>query len=178
MTTVRRRWIVWLLAAAVVGVIASVAYAGVHFSNNSPPTFGKNSNLSVTGTFSLNGLGNGDIQVRIDASGTGTANCTNRGGNNAPGQNPVAVNLSGIANFSASQITNGGLGPVTATTAAPTVPTPKQAGCPNGGWSVTGLSVTYTSVTLTVFQDASGNDGSFDQSTATQVLQQTFAVSL
>jgi hypothetical protein len=173
----RRVFIFVAVLAVAVGVTAGPASAGsgAHFKKPAP-TFTKNSDLSVTGTGTLAGLGNGDIKVVINATGSGTATCTNPGGNDAPGQNPVSVNVSGGTTIPANKITNGSVG-FSVTSDAPANPTPAEAGCPNSSWRVTGLSVSYTSVTLTVFQDSNGQNGIFD-APGTQILQQTFAVSL
>lgn len=160
---------------------ASPALAGsVHFKKPLP-TFSKDATtFAVTASgINLSGLGNGDIKIDISAVGSATALCQNPGGSSkVPGQNPVAVNVSGTVFLPGDAVKNGSVLGVSATTAAVPIPSTSQAGCPNSSWSVVGLSVSYTSVTLTISQDANGNDGVFDPATATVVLTQTFAVNL
>jgi hypothetical protein len=168
----------WIFALAVaVGMLAATTTlaASVHFKKPAP-SFTKNGDLSLTSSGLLTGLGNGDILVTIQATGTGGAQCQNPGGNSkVPGQNPVAVNVSGSVFIPNSQFSNGNVG-FTVSTVAPQKPTPSEAGCPNDSWSVVSFSVTYTSATLTVLQDSNGQNGTFD-GPGTQVLSQTFSFS-
>src|SRR5881396_588579 len=124
----RRILLAAVIGLIVVGVTASVAIAGnVHFKKNPAPTFTKNANNSLTGTGTLTGLGNGDIRVVIDATGSGTAQCQNPGGSSkVPGQNPVAVHVSGATDIPANRVVNGNVD-FTVSTVAPQRPTPTQA---------------------------------------------------
>jgi hypothetical protein len=171
----RFTWIfAFVLTAGALAATSALA-ASVHFKKPAP-TFTKNSDLSLTSSGQLAGLGNGDVLVTIQATGTGGAKCQNPGGNSkVPGQNPVAVNVSGSVFIPSSQLSNGNV-PYTVSTVAPPVPSPEQAGCPNDSWSVVDFNVTYTSATITVFQDSNGQNGIFD-APGTQVLTQTFTFS-
>lgn len=172
-----------IVAVAVVTILAtsSAAVAGsVHFKKPAP-TFSKDaSSFAVTASgINLTGLGNGDIKIDISAAGSATALCQNPGGSSkVPGQNPVAVNVSGEVFLPGNAIKNGSVSGISATTAGVPTPTTQEAGCPNSSWSVVGMSVSYTSVTLTISQDGNGNDAFFDQASATVVLSQTFNVNL
>jgi hypothetical protein len=171
----RFTWIFALALALGTLTATSALAANTHFKKPAP-TFTKNADLSLTSSGQLAGLGNGDILVTIQATGTGGAQCENPGGNSkVPGQNPVTVNVSGSVFIPNSQVSNGNVG-YTVSTVAPEKPTPAQAGCPNNSWKVVNFSVSYTSATLTVLQDSSGQNGIFD-GPGTQVLSQTFTFS-
>jgi len=175
-----RATMVIAIACLTVLVTSSVAHAGsVHFKKPAP-TFSKNATtFAVSANINLSGLGNGDVKIDIFATGSATALCQNPGGSSkVPGQNPVAVNVSGTVFLPGNAIKNGSVTGVIATTASVPTPTTAEAGCPNSSWSVVGMSVSYTSVRLVISQDGNGNDAFFDAASATVVLDQTFNVSL
>jgi hypothetical protein len=126
----RRAAIVLALAAVAVMASSTTAFAGsVHFKKPLP-TFSKDaSSFAVTASgINLSGLGNGDIKIDISATGSATALCQNPGGSSkVPGQNPVAVNVSGTVFLPGNAIKNGSVLGVTATTAG--VPTPTHERC-------------------------------------------------
>jgi hypothetical protein len=121
------------------------------------------SDLTVTCTGAISGLGNGNVMVNVgftQADGsTGTTICTNAGGNSAPGQNPgVPVSVTGsvlISNPKNGNVT------FTVTTNPPANPTPQQAGCPNGNWTAAFDTVTFHGGTLTVSQEQVQGSGDF-----------------
>src|SRR5439155_15196755 len=102
----QRRVLLVLLATT---VAAGMVYAAnVHFKNK-PAVTATDNGLTLTTDGALTGLGYGDVTITVTATATPKATCSNQGGNKAAGQNPAAVNVSGVQTFPASAIKNGNL---------------------------------------------------------------------
>lgn len=159
--TIQRTLMTLVVVMLIAGLSTGVAFAGnVHF--NKAPTF-TSSALTLTASGTIYGLGNGDVLITLDASGTASLLCTNPGGSSkVPGQNPN-FSASGSGSFPASDIKNGHLS-FSVTTNPPQSPIPGAPDCPNSGWTETITSITWTSATITVYQSG------------VVVLQQTFSI--
>ena len=110
----------------------------------------------------LTGIGNTDVKMELFAYGTTRAFCQNKGGTQAPGRNPLNLKIIASGVFKTDQ---NGKAFVTLETADPNLsslavsPTPKTAGCPNGNWTVVGLSkdVNWTQATIVGTKQADGS---------------------
>src|ERR671918_388130 len=98
------------------------------------------------------GLGGTTFEIDVTAQGRATVECTNPGGNVAPGQTfdftaagssgPLATPRNGQAQY-------------TVTTDAPSAP---AGSCPNPRWTATVTDVQFTTATISLFEDAALSD--------------------
>jgi len=148
-----RRFTTAMLGCVLAATITPLA-SSVHlkFGANSAPNF-VDKGLPLNAAASLAGLGNEDVLVTLTATANATSTCTNQGGNQAPGQNPAAVTVSGSESIPASEIKNGNVA-FNVTTESPVTPIPGAPGCPNPNWRQDITDLSFTTATITVEQPA------------------------
>ena len=152
-----RRITISLLTLVALASTAMVAVwaASPHYKKG--PTVVDNG-LTATATGTLAGLGNGNVIVTLSfPDATGTTICTNKGGTDAPGQNPAAPAATSGSQF-IPKVKNGTVSFVV-TTDAPDNPTSAEAGCPNGNWTAAFDNITFGSGTITVQQETFQGSG-------------------
>ena len=138
----------------IVTAVITVSAQSVHLKGgaNSQPNF-IDQGLTLNAAASLAGLGNGDVLITLTAQADATSTCTNQGGNQAPGQNPAEVTVSGSQSIPEEEIKNGNVA-FNVTTVAPVTPIPDAPGCPNPNWRQDITDLSFTSATITVEQPA------------------------
>ena len=138
----KRSGLIALFLAIFLVTAMTVAFAGkMHFNQSPTVTLGS---LTVEGD--LVGVAGGQGAL-VTVTGTGTAEviamCENKGGNQAPGQNPLLAEVTSSDAF--GPVPDNGKVHVELEIPDPTAAdvignvTSKQAGCPNGNWKVVGL---------------------------------------
>src|SRR6266540_2937865 len=137
------RRLVITIPLVVASLAAAVALAAVTW--HSGPTFTQNpgsdgilntADDTFTATGDGSGFGNQPAIATIVLNGTVRYTCQNKGGNQAPGQNPVPATTTGSQDLGNADHNGRGnlnltVGPITASSTV----SGKTAGCPNGNWS-------------------------------------------
>lgn len=150
-TTIYLLTLVMLISTAVVGVWAS----SPHYKKG--PSVVDNG-LTATATGSIAGLGNGNVIVTLSfPNATGTTVCSNKGGSQAPGQNPAAPAAASGSQL-ITDVKNGTLSFVV-TTLPPANPSSDTAGCPNNNWSAAFDNITFGAGTITIQQETFQGSG-------------------
>jgi len=142
-----------LVAGALILFIASPASASsVHLKGgaNAEPSF-FDGGLTLSASGELSGLGLGDVLVSLTAMADVTSTCTNQGGNQAPGQNPAPLTVTGGQAIPEDELKNGNT-PFDVMTEAPVTPIPGAPGCPNTNWTESIDDLAFTHATITVEQ--------------------------
>lgn len=122
----------------------------------------------TTGSLHFNGYATGvggyadGITLEVIGIGIPEVICTNLGGNEAPGQNPPKVTVSGDQYISPDQIdytTKKGKTPVYVSADEDLLfLTGTQGGCPNDNWTATVISIEWTGAIINVY-DGAGTGG-------------------
>jgi hypothetical protein len=142
------------LFVVAIGPVAAYAQSG-HFieqGGNAPECTDIGTQVECSGKVA--GLGGTTFEITVEASGVATVQCRNPGGNIAPGQD-TSVDAAGS---SGPQPTprNGQFQFTELTTDAPTVP--NFPTCPNPQWTANVVDVTFTTATLSLFEDGALSD--------------------
>jgi hypothetical protein len=127
------------------------AAANVHLKPpNANPSF-NDLGIALSASGALAGLGNADVLITLTAQADVTSTCTNQGGNEAPGQNPAPITVTGSQAIPRDEIKNGNTG-FSVMTRAPETPIAGAPDCPNGNWSEDITDLAFTSAVITVEQ--------------------------
>ena len=128
--------------------------ANVHLKGgrNAEPSF-TDHGLFLEAAGELAGLGFENVVVEMVATADVTSTCTNQGGNQAPGQNPASLTVTGVQEIPKGEIKNGNT-PFDVFTVAPDPIIPGAPDCPNPNWTESIDDLAFTSATIRVYQPA------------------------
>lgn len=153
---------VMVVALFAVAVMSSAALAAVNVKSLPRATFSGDT-VNVTGG-NFSGLGNIEAVANLTVTGEATYTCTNQGGNQAPGQNPVPAQPGSSGPVGLGNSDHNGRGTITNLTAKVTAPSPdptaQQVGCGGGGsnnWTVALNTLTATAAHLEIRQPVGGS---------------------
>jgi hypothetical protein len=152
-----KRLIIALAAViALFGLTAAPAYAqSGHFIENgagAPECTDEGTTVECTGKVA--GLGGTTFEITIAAPGIASVECTNPGGNVAPGQD-TAVTVAGTTGPQPTPRNGAFVFTIETDDPEPLPPTPT---CPNNQWTPEIVDVTFTTATLTLFEDGVQTD--------------------
>ncbi|HEX6577777.1 MAG TPA: hypothetical protein VF082_05360 [Jiangellaceae bacterium] len=152
-----RRLILALAAViALFGLTAAPAYAqsGHFIERGAGAPVCTDEGLTVECTGKVAGLGGTTFEITIEADGIASVECTNPGGNVAPGQD-TAVTVAGTTGPLPTPQNGQYVFTIETDSPAPLPPTPT---CPNEMWTATIVDVSFTTATLTLFEDGVQTD--------------------
>jgi hypothetical protein len=150
-------------ALTVLAVSATLVFAAVTW--HSGPTVTFNGTTSVTATGDGSGFGNQPAVATLTVNATVSYTCVNKGGNAAPGRNPVPETSSGSADLGNADHNGRGVFAITVTFVPAATVSGKVAGCPNGNWlginpvsnGITGATLRITQAGNTIFNQTYDN---------------------
>jgi hypothetical protein len=153
----RRISFAFATAITMLALTAGMVLGAVTWHDGPDVTFNGTTSVTVTGDGS--GFGNQPAVATLTVHALVTYTCQNRGGAQAPGQNPVAATSSGSQDLGNGDHNGRGIINLTVSfSPAATVPG-KSIGCPNGNWTgvdpvssgITGATLVITQGNKTVF---------------------------
>jgi hypothetical protein len=152
-----KRLVIALAAViALFGLTAAPAYAqSGHFIEKgagAPACTDEGTTVECTGKVA--GLGGTTFEITIVAPGIASVECTNPGGNVAPGQD-TAVTVAGTTGPQPTPRNGAFVFTIQTDDPEPLPPTPT---CPNNQWTPDIVDVTFTTATLTLFEDGVQTD--------------------
>ncbi|HLO32330.1 MAG TPA: hypothetical protein VK249_24485 [Anaerolineales bacterium] len=113
---------------------------------------------SLIASGDVKGLGNTDVLMVLDASGTPLITCTNNGGNSVPGQSSPKISASGSQFLDGnSPVRKNGKSPFGVETVDPQSIPWDQAGCPNANWLGHIDFIFWTDATISVLASSTGD---------------------
>jgi hypothetical protein len=149
-----RRYLLLLSSVVAVAAFAFPAVASAqsgHFVGT-PTCTDIGTQLQCTGKVA--GLGGTTFEITIEAAGIASVECTNPGGNVAPGQD-TSVTVAGTTEPQPTP--RNGQAQFTVTTDDPE-PLPATPTCPNNQWTPNIVDVTFTTATLTLLENGVQSD--------------------
>jgi hypothetical protein len=141
-------------AGLAVGAAPAYAQSG-HFlegGGNAPECTDEGTTVACDGKVA--GLGGTTFEITVDAEGIASVECTNPGGNVAPGQD-TAVDVEGTTGEQTTPRNGQFQFSVATDDPEPLPPTPT---CPNDQWVPNIVDVTFTTATLTLLEDGNVSD--------------------
>ena len=145
-----------ILAIGVIAVLVALGFPSAAFAQsghfvNSGGNAAEctDTGLTVECTGKVAGLGGTTFEITIEADGIASVECTNPGGNVAPGQD-TAVTVAGTTGPQPTP--RNGQFVFTIETDEPPDP-PNVPTCPNEMWDANIVDVTFTTATLSLFED-------------------------
>jgi hypothetical protein len=148
--------IILLSVLAIFGFSATPAFAqSGHFltgGGNAPSC--TDIGLQVECDGKVAGLGGTTFTITVQAAGIATVECVNPAGNHAPGQD-TAVTVAGTTGPLPTPRNGAFVFSITTDSPAPLPPTPT---CPNAQWTAVITDVTFTTATLSLFEDGNLSD--------------------
>ena len=141
-----------VLTAVLVGLMAAPALAqSGHFVQTQTC---RDIGTQVRCSGKVAGLGGTTFEITIEAEGIASVECTNPGGNVAPGQD-TAVTVAGTTEPQPTPRNGQFRYTITSDDPEPLPPTPT---CPNNQWTPDIVDVTFTTATLTLLEDGNVSD--------------------
>lgn len=146
----RRVGLSFAVAVVAAAMVTGTALGALTFHSGPTVSF---DGSTATATANISGLGNTPAFAQLFVNGTALYTCTNRGGNEAPGQNPQpATGASPVQDLGNTEKNGRANLDVSATLTAPQTIPAKTAGCPGNNWTANLSSLTITSATLVITQ--------------------------